>query len=99
PNSEAQWLNAPGTEDAEQIASFDWNLEAQKSAREVWLAGGDVITVFELPYTPFSGYRFDPENPHPAPVAKPAASDPATLPYDVANGSVQIDHVSWNTTG
>lgn len=99
PNSEAQWLNAPGTEDAEQIASFDWNLEAQKSAREVWLAGGDVITVFELPYTPFSGYRFDPENPNPTPVAKSVGSDPATLPYDVANGSVQIDRVSWNTTG
>lgn len=97
PNSEAQWLNAPGTEDAEQIASFDWNVEAQRSAREVWLAGGDVITVFELPYTPFSGYRFNAEDPHPTPVAKPVGSDAATLPYDVANGNEPIDRVSWNT--
>lgn len=60
PNSEKQYYDPP---DDELIATFDWNLEAQKYARETWLAGGDDITVFELPYTEFSAYRFEPASP------------------------------------
>ncbi len=58
PNSEEQYYNPP---DDELIAIFDWNLEAQKYASETWLAGGDDITVFELPYQPDSAYRFNSE--------------------------------------
>lgn len=57
PNSKEQYYNP---QDDELIAVFDWNLEAQKYAKETWLAGGDEITVFELPYTLGSAHAFDP---------------------------------------
>ena len=60
PNSKEQYYNP---QDDELIAVFDWNLEAQKYAKETWLAGGDEITVFELPYTLGSAHAFDPEPP------------------------------------
>ena len=95
PTSEAHYLNADNMDESEQIALFNWNLEAMKSARETWIAGGDVITVFELPYSHFSAYRFDPSNPHPTPVAKDEASDSNRLNYSEVAGDAFIDHVAW----
>lgn len=97
PNSMRQYMNAPGSDLGEPIAELRWNLEAMKSARETWLAGEDYITVFELPYTHFSAYRFDSENPNPAPVAKTEDSDPAKLTYAETANDSQIAHISWKT--
>ncbi|MBO5295249.1 MAG: MBL fold metallo-hydrolase [Clostridia bacterium] len=95
PSSEAHYLNADNMDESEQIALFSWNLEGMKSARETWIAGGDVITVFELPYSHFSAYRFDPSNPHPTPVAKNVASDSDSLNYHEVVGDAYIEHVGW----
>ena len=88
-------MNAPGSDPNEPLPDLKWNQIASKSAREVWLAGEDYITVFELPYTPFSAYRFDPANPNPTPVAKGTDSDTAKLIYAETAGDLQIEHISW----
>ena len=95
PTSETHYLNVENLDESLQVALFNWNLEAMKSARETWIAGGDVITVFELPYSHFSAYRFDPSNPNPTPVAKDAASDSNSLSYSEGAGDAYIEHVGW----
>ena len=95
PTSEAHYLNADNMDESEQVALFNWNLEAMKSARETWIAGGDKITVFEFPYSHFSAYQFDPLNPNPTPVAKNEASDGNSLIYSEVAGDAFIEHVGW----
>ena len=95
PSSESHYLNVDNEDESQQVALHSWNLEGMKSARETWIAGSDKITVFELPYSFFSAYRFDPSNPHPSQVAKKEVSDDDSLSYcEVAEDSL-IGHVGW----
>lgn len=56
PTSNTEYLNVNRNE-ANQIHLHDWNAEAADVAREVWIAGEDYATVFELPYGLFSARR------------------------------------------
>ena len=40
-----------------QMAIFTWNCMATDGAREVYIAGGDEMTVLELPYRSFSAVK------------------------------------------
>ena len=95
PSSESHYLNVDNEDEGQQIALHSWNLEGMKSARETWIAGNDRITVFELPYSFFSAYRFDPSDPHPPSVAKEEVSDSESLIYCEVADDALIGHVGW----
>ena len=56
PTSNTEYLNTNRNE-SYQIHLHQWNAEAADVAREVWIAGEDYATVFELPYGLFSARR------------------------------------------
>ena len=95
PSSESHYLNVDNEDESQQVALHSWNLEGMKSARETWIAGNDRITVFELPYSFFSAYRFDPSDPHPPSVAKEEVSDSESLIYCEVADDALIGHVGW----
>ena len=56
PTSEENYLD-DSLDDIYLISKHQWNLEACNSAREVYIAGGDYVTVFELPYKYYSAQK------------------------------------------
>ena len=95
PCSEERYLNTDG-DASRDIANFGMNQAAMESARETWIAGGERITVFELPYTNFSAYRFDPINPNPPSVAGNPSSSFERIPFIGAVGDAGIVHIKWS---
>ena len=73
---------------------YSWNIVAMSGARETYLAGHD-ITVFELPYSFFSAYKFDPSVSR-EPVRSDNASSSSNLNYNNTMSDASINKVSWN---
>ena len=90
PSSNDKYLNK--TEDvSQQIATFKWNLEGLKSARECFMAG-EGITVLELPYSIFSAYKFVPGE-----VREPVCKNEPSTTEKLQFGEIGVDErVSWD---
>ena len=56
PSSNTEYLNT-NRDEQYQIHLHEWNAEAADVAREVWIAGEDYVTIFDLPYGVFSARR------------------------------------------
>ena len=71
------------------------NKAAMESAREVYVRG-DLAIVFELPYTYYSAYHFDPSDPT---ERVPVASDKPSSGESVGFGGMledgDVDKVKW----
>ena len=76
------------------IELCSWNAEVMKSAREIYISGSGFPTVLELPYRPFSAYRYDPDETR-EPVRLERASATDSLEYAVAVNAEDVDRVSW----
>lgn len=57
PTSWEAYLNTENQTEDYQMAIFTWNCMATDGAREVYIAGGDEMTVLELPYRSFSAVK------------------------------------------
>lgn len=57
PSSWEEYLNTGNKAEEYQITAFPWNCAATEGAREVYIAGGDEMTVLELPYRSFSAVK------------------------------------------
>jgi hypothetical protein len=80
-------------DETEVVSKHFWNLEALKSARECYIAGGS-ITVLELPYSIYSAYKFDPTVTR-DPVRADAPSTEDSLKYLPSCNDTVIDQVEW----
>jgi hypothetical protein len=93
PSSHEHYLD-DSLDEAYQMSKFTWNLEALKSARECYIAGG-YITVLELPYTMYSAYNYDPSVKR-DPVFADTPSSTDSLTYNETCYDKTIDKVDWN---
>ena len=57
PTSWEAYLNTENQTEDYQMAIFTWNCMATDGAREVYIAGGEEVTVLTLPYRSFSALR------------------------------------------
>ena len=57
PTSWHGYLNTANQSEEYQMALFKWNCAATDGAREVYIAGGEEVTVLTLPYRSFSALR------------------------------------------